>query len=514
MNKSFYKKYSYKIKTINELKKIIGKFNKRKKTISMCHGVFDVVHPGHIRHLFYAKNKSDLLIVSITKDKFIKKGTYRPHVPENLRAANLASLEMVDFVTIDQDSKPLKNIKFIQPDFFAKGFEYGSKKINQDTKEEIEALKTYGGKIMFTPGDVVYSSSKILEGFLPSISYEKLSDIMQINNLNLEKLKNIIKNFNKYKVHVVGDVIIDIYTKTKLNGGQVKSPTISVLKERDNYYLGGAGVVAKHLSAAGADVTITTVVGKDKNRNYVKKELNKYKIKSNLITDTTRPTTTKNAIVFENYKLLKIDNLDNRPVSPEIINKIRKLIRNLKSHSVVISDFRHGIFTKSSSGEISNSISKKIFKVADSQVASRWGNITEFKNFDLICPNEREARFALADQDSTVGNLSTNLELKTKFKNLIMKLGSRGILCSTSNKNSKSSYFNIDSFVENLIDPVGAGDALLAYATLTMLDTKNLAAAGIIGSLAAACECEMDGNTPVTTKKIFEKIDKIKKNFE
>ena len=125
MSKSFYKKYSYKIKTTNELKKIIGKFGKRKKTISMCHGVFDVVHPGHIRHLFYAKNKSDILIVSITKDRFIKKGTYRPHVPENLRATNLDSLEMVDFVLVDDNAKPLKNIKSIQPDFFAKGFEYG-----------------------------------------------------------------------------------------------------------------------------------------------------------------------------------------------------------------------------------------------------------------------------------------------------------------------------------------------------------------------------------------------------
>ena len=94
---------------------------------------------------------------------------------------------------------------------------------------------------------------------------------MQVNNLNLEKLKNIIKNFRKYKVHVVGDVIIDIYTRTKLIGGQIKSPTISVLKERDNYFLGGAGVVAKHLSAAGADVTITTVIGKDENGNYEKR---------------------------------------------------------------------------------------------------------------------------------------------------------------------------------------------------------------------------------------------------
>ena len=95
-----------------------------------------------------------------------------------------------------------------------------------------------------------------------------------------------------------------------------------------------------------------------------------------------------------------------------------------------------------------------------------------------------------------------------------MKLGSRGIFCSTSNKKTKSSYFNIELFVENLIDPVGAGDALLAYATLTMLDTKNLAAAGIIGSLAAACECEMDGKHTNYAKKYFEKIDKIKKNFE
>ena len=59
-----------------------------------------MVHPGHVRHLVYAKSKADLLLVSLTADKFINKGIYRPHVPENIRALNLAAFEMIDFITV------------------------------------------------------------------------------------------------------------------------------------------------------------------------------------------------------------------------------------------------------------------------------------------------------------------------------------------------------------------------------------------------------------------------------
>ena len=67
----------------------------------VCHGVFDVVHPGHVRHLAYAKSKATILVVSVTADKYINKGSYRPHIPEKIRASNLATFEMVDFVIID-----------------------------------------------------------------------------------------------------------------------------------------------------------------------------------------------------------------------------------------------------------------------------------------------------------------------------------------------------------------------------------------------------------------------------
>ena len=93
--------YLKKIISIEQLIKIIKKFprNKREK-VAMCHGVFDLVHPGHIRHLVFAKQKVSKLIVSITSDIHVKKAELRPYVPQILRAENLAALEFVDFVII------------------------------------------------------------------------------------------------------------------------------------------------------------------------------------------------------------------------------------------------------------------------------------------------------------------------------------------------------------------------------------------------------------------------------
>ncbi|PPR41468.1 MAG: D-beta-D-heptose 1-phosphate adenylyltransferase [Alphaproteobacteria bacterium MarineAlpha5_Bin12] len=510
MTTEFFEKYRYKIKTKKELINIIGKIPRSKKVI-LCHGVFDVVHPGHIRHLAYAKTKAKILIVSITADKHIKKGIYRPHIPENLRALNLAAFEMVDYVLVDENSTPLKNLKHIKPDYFAKGFEYTSSGLPAATLEESEIVESYGGEMIFTPGDIIYSSSGLLNLSLPHLQLEKLLLLMKHNNIDFKLLKNTLNKFSKFKVHVLGDTIVDTYTRTSLIGGQTKTPTFSVLYQNEENYVGGAGIVAQHLKAAGADVTFSTILGNDNLKELVISVLKKAGIKINAIIDPTRPTTNKNVIIASEYRLLKLDKLDNRAISEEIQEKLFSIIKNSKSDAQVFSDFRHGIFNALSINNLIKAINNKAFKVADSQVATRWGNITEFKKFDLITPNEREARFAIADQDSTVGKLSGLILNASKCKNLILKLGDRGVFCATSNRNEKSSYFSIDSFVNNIVDPVGAGDALLAYSTLSMLSTKSLVISSIIGSIAAACECEHDGNIPVKPENIIEKINYLEK---
>jgi len=133
--------YSHKIKTAEEIRAAVGK-RPRKKKVIMCHGTFDVVHPGHIRHLLYAKTKAKILIASLTADVHITKANLRPYVPEDLRAFNLAALEMVDYVVIDRDPTPLKNLALIQPDYFAKGYEYTAGGINPKTQEEAAVLES------------------------------------------------------------------------------------------------------------------------------------------------------------------------------------------------------------------------------------------------------------------------------------------------------------------------------------------------------------------------------------
>ena len=193
MKKKFKNQYKKKIILLENLKKIIGKKTRKKKVI-LCHGNFDVVHPGHVRHLIYAKSKADLLVVSITADKHIQKGIYRPFVPENLRALNLAAFEMVDYVIIDDNQTSIRILKNLNPDFFAKGFEYSSGELPPATQEEAKIVEKYGGEMIFTPGDIVYSSTKLLKLSEPKIDNYKILDLMQRNKVSFNNLKTFPKS--------------------------------------------------------------------------------------------------------------------------------------------------------------------------------------------------------------------------------------------------------------------------------------------------------------------------------
>jgi bifunctional ADP-heptose synthase (sugar kinase/adenylyltransferase) len=506
-------RYRHKIKSAQELRDVIGP-RPRNKSVIMCHGVFDVVHPGHVRHLLYAKSKADLLVASITADHHITKGAHRPHVPQDLRAVNLAAFEVVDYVVIDKNPTPLENIRLIEPDYFAKGFEYTATGMPAKTAEEAEVIGAYGGEIIFTPGDIVYSSSNLIDLAPPAIKLEKLQILMERNGITFDKLRRTLDAMEGHQVHVVGDTIVDSYTHCAMVGGNTKTPTMSVLFERKVDYVGGAGIVAKHLAAAGGRVTFSTVLGEDSYRDFVIDDLKGADIEVNAVIDRSRPTVNKNAIVVGGYRLLKVDTLDNRSISDQILEDITRSVRDVPTDAVVFSDFRHGLFNRRTIPQLVQALPDRCFRVADSQVASRWGNITDFQGFDLITPNEREARFALGDQDSGIRPLASNLYDAARCRLLILKLGERGVLaCCSADHESLDSFFVIDSFVDRLVDAVGAGDALLAYATLAMLAVGDAGIATILGSMAAALECECDGNIPVTADDLRSKIDAIERQM-
>ena len=196
-------------------------------------------------------------------------------------------------------------------------------------------------------------------------------------------------------------------------------------------------------------------------------------------------------------------------ISEKIKEKIEKIISKTKSHAVIFSDFRHGIFNQDTVKDFSKKINKKTLKIADSPVSNRWGNILDFKNFDLILPNEKEARFSLADQDSAVRQLGTKVFNSSKAKFLVLKLGEKGTITFRKSALHPRDFFPLESLVKKLVDGIGAGDALLAATSLGLITSKNIVIASILGSIAASLACEQRGNIPLDSNKLLNKIKEI-----
>ncbi|MBI4356159.1 MAG: adenylyltransferase/cytidyltransferase family protein [Candidatus Omnitrophica bacterium] len=505
--------YRRKIKTREELRALIGG-RPRQRSVIMCHGAFDLVHPGHIRHLMYAKSKAEILVASLTSDAHIAKANFRPFVPQELRAMNLAALEVVDYVIIDASPTPIENIRFLQPEYFAKGYEYHKDGLHPKTREELSALESYGGELLFTPGDVIYSSSAVIEHAPPKLAGEKLVTLMESEGVTFEALRAAIEACRGIRVHVLGDTIVDSHTHCSLLGGITKTPTFSLKHDRQVSFAGGAAVVAKHVREAGGEVRLTTVLGQDAWRDFVLQDLSASGVACEPVIDHTRPTTHKNVFITGGYRMLKVDTVDNHPISEKVLERLTDSLKAHRADAVICSDFRHGIFGPETIPPLLAALPEGAFRAADSQVASRWGNILDFQDFDLITPNEREVRFALGDQDSVVRPLALELYQRARCKTLIMKLGDRGLITYRAPSPDVRSFFTIDSFASTVVDSVGAGDALLAYATLAMAATGSNVIASILGSMAAAIACEQEGNQPVKPEAVIKKLSSIEQSME
>jgi bifunctional ADP-heptose synthase (sugar kinase/adenylyltransferase) len=258
-------------------------------------------------------------------------------------------------------------------------------------------------------------------------------------------------------------------------------------------------------------VRFTTVLGEDPLKDFVVKDLQDYGVQCDAVVDRTRPTTQKNLFTTQGYRMLKVDKLDNRPISDKILEQFRASISTSKADAIVFSDFRHGIFNRTTIPPLAGALPRGPLRIADSQVASRWGNILEFQGFDLITPNEREARFALGDQDSTVRPLCEELYKRANCKYLMLKMGERGMITYRAPGNAVRTFFTVDTFADKVVDAVGAGDALLAYATISLVVSKCAVSASILGSLAAALACERDGNNPVNPADVLKRLNQVER---
>ena len=133
-----------KIKNLNDLQKIVTSLKAKGKKIVYCHGVFDLMHIGHIKHFEEAKTYGDILVVTITPDEFVQKGPNRPVFTTSLRLEALAALGVVDFVAANEWPIAVETIKVIQPNIYCKGPDYKdhANDLTGKITEELKAINS------------------------------------------------------------------------------------------------------------------------------------------------------------------------------------------------------------------------------------------------------------------------------------------------------------------------------------------------------------------------------------
>lgn len=495
-----------KIFSLQNLCKILRKNSKKK--IVLCHGVFDLLHVGHIKHLKKAKQLGDLLVVTITPDKFVNKGPGRPVFNENLRAEAISALASVDYVAINDAQTAIKTIRLLKPNIYCKGKDYKNSKddITGEILNEVKELKKINGKIFFTD-ELTFSSSKLINestNFFSSSQKKILNKIVRTSNF--KEIKRKIDNFKNLKVLVIGETIIDQYNFCEAIGKSGKEP-ILVLKEiSQDQYLGGVLSIVNNLAQFTKKITLVSMLGEKKEHlGYIKKNLEK-KIKTRFIFKKNSPTIVKKRFV-DSISQSKV--IGSYIFNDEILNKqdeknLNDILSNeINKHDlVIVSDYGHGFISKKIAGTICK---KSNFLALNAQVnASNIGyhTIANYKNFNTLIINEKEIRHEMRDKNSKTEILMKRLSVEKNIQNLVVTKGEKGSIMYQKNKNR---FYYSAAFAHKVLDKVGAGDTMLALVAPCLKSKINIEITLLIGALAAAQSVETIGN-----KHTIDKLKMIK----
>lgn len=501
-----------KIKSIDELAKIASALRKKGKKIVHCHGVFDLLHPGHIKHFEVAKRKGDILVVTITQDKHVNKGPGRPVFNQGLRAESIAAMECVDYVAINEWPTAVETIKKLRPHFYAKGSDYAKKDedITGKIYDEEEAVKSVGGILHFTD-EITFSSSSLINNFLSPYPEEAKDFFAQFKKRYSSKdIIHLLKKTEDVKVLVIGDVIIDEYHYCAGMGKSQKDNIIATKFLNEEVFAGGVLAAANHLAGFCKNVTLLSRIGTKNNyTGFITSHL-KPNIKTRFYYHEA-PTVVKRRFVDPSFlnKLFEICYLeDGTHLNISLENKVCDYLNSCVKEfdMVLVTDFGHGFITP----KIVKILSKKSkFLAVNVQTNSAnlgFNLITKFLHADYVCIDEPEIRLACHDRFSNIQKLILEISKKLNCKKIIITRGHKGSLSYSK----KEGFAEIPVFSKEVLDRIGAGDAYFSVTAPCVFKNSPMEAAGFIGNAVGAMKVLIVGNRssiePVSLSKYITTI--------
>lgn len=502
-----------KIVSKEEFRRIIRPVLKKDgKTIALCHGVFDLVHPGHVIHLRQAKELADVLVVSITSSQYVRKGPGRPYFDDNTRLNFLSELECVDFCILSEGYTVDDIVEIVEPDYYVKGEEYANEKddLTGMIKKERELVEAHGGQIRYTTGQT-YSSTKLINTALSGLSDEVLQYMTSINKkYSIDDIVYYMDRATKLRILVVGDVIIDKYTYCSVQGLISKEASYSARLIESEEYMGGSLAIARHLSSISERVSVISIVGtEEKYKKLLKEGLSK-KIDLKLHYSDKIPTIVKERFLTRNGKreeYRKIFTINNIPLKDKYEEDIKDDFKDdLKSaieenDVVFICDFGHGLIDEETIKILEENAKYIVLNCQTNSSNMGLNLITKYNRADAFALDQKELKLAfplLADDEK---------EALFKLRDMLGGQGwlTRGSQGAYGVSKYDSIVYDCPALTLKVKDTVGAGDSFFALSGI-------MAAAGapnelglLLGNIGGALGANIIGN-----KESVEKINVLK----
>ena len=486
-----------KIKTIDELGKVLGQLREKGKRIVHCHGVFDLLHPGHIKHFEAARKKGDVLVVTVTKDEYVNRGPGRPIFNDHLRAETIAAIECVDFVAVNKWPTAVETIKILRPDFYVKGKDYAKREEDVTGKilEEEEAVKSVGGMMHFTD-EISFSSSALINTFLNPYPEGAKDFFLKFKRQHTAgDVINALEKVKDAKVLVIGDIIIDEYHYCMGMGKSQKDNIIATRFLNEEQFAGGVLAAANHVAGFCKEVTLVSCIGtKNDYKDFINKHL-KENIKRKFFYCKNAPTVVKRRFVdpaFLNklFEICHLEDANHMPASLE--NEIGGYLeKNIKKFDMVLAaDFGHGLITPRIVGMLCKKAKFLAVNVQTNSANLGFNLITKFSRADYICIDEPELRLACHDRFSNLEKLILDISKKLDCDKVIITRGHKGSLAYSK----KGGFKQIPVFSKEVVDRIGAGDAYFSITSPCVLKNNPMEVVGFIGNAVGAIKVLIVGN--------------------
>ena len=492
-----------KIISIENLSSKVKTARQQGKKIVHCHGVFDLLHIGHIKHFNEAKSHGDILVVTVTPDEYVHKGPNRPAFATELRLEALAALESIDFVAKNEWSTAVKTIKHIKPDIYFKGPDYKDNKddVTGMIKEESRAIESVGGQIMYST-DIAFSSSSILNRYTDLYSEEQKSFISAIRKaISPKDVKTVVESLTDLKVLVIGETIIDQYIFCEALGKSGKEPVLVLRDLNTEEYVGGAAAVTNHLSDFCSSITLISALGESGDyEDFIKANLAR-NIRFEFINKSNSPTIVKKRFVehVTNNKTLGVYSINDKTLSGKDEKQLISIIlKEIKKHDlVIVTDYGHGLISEKVAEEIVKHSPYTALNAQINAANSSYHTMDKYEKVECVIINESELRHEFRNRDGDLDDLIRALAQRLRAINVVVTRGNNGAELYNSDKDV---FLTCPAFASKVVDKIGAGDAMLALLSASLRSGCDEKISLLVGSLAAAQSVETIGNSKSVSK--------------